>query len=82
MEKLLVKTGIYSFIISFIGFLIFFPREHRYEEGPNDYVTEIVSYSDFFFNITRYSAIVMVIAIFILAVSLWSSHSSSTNGNS
>lgn len=62
MEKILVKTGIYSFIISFFLFVVFFKRERNigFEE---DTIYEITPLPEFFFQIFRYSVITSIIAM-------------------
>ncbi|WP_175987400.1 hypothetical protein [Bacillus sp. Marseille-Q1617] len=61
MEKLLVKTGIYSFIISFSLFVVFLKRERNigFEEET---IYEITPFPEFFFRIFRYSVIISIIA--------------------
>jgi uncharacterized membrane protein len=62
VEKILVKTGIYSFIVSFFLFVIFFKRERNigFEEET---IYEITSLPEFFFQIFRYSVIISMIAV-------------------
>ncbi|MEL3971672.1 hypothetical protein AAEO50_05200 [Rossellomorea oryzaecorticis] len=62
MEKILVKTGIYSFIISFFLFVAFFKREKNigFEEET---IYEITPLPEFFFKIFRFSVILSIIAV-------------------
>ncbi|MEI2403350.1 hypothetical protein [Niallia taxi] len=66
MEKILVKTGIYSFIVSFFLLVIFKKREISdiEEEGWTSY-TEI-PYSEYFFTIFRYSIITSLFAVLFM----------------
>ncbi|MEI2466802.1 hypothetical protein [Niallia taxi] len=66
MEKILVKTGIYSFIVSFFLLVIFKKREKSdiEEEGWTSY-TEI-PYSEYFFTIFRYSIITSLFAVLFM----------------
>lgn len=67
MERTLVKTAIYSFIISFSLLLIFMQKD-KYTTDFDGIGTLVgTSYPDFFFMILRYSIIfayVMVVIIF------------------
>jgi hypothetical protein len=62
VEKILVKTGIYSFIVSFFLFVVFFKRERNigFEEET---IYEITPFPEFFFQIFRYSVIISIIAV-------------------
>ena len=66
LEKILVKTGIYSFIVSFFLLVIFKKREISdiEEEGWTSY-TEI-PYSEYFFTIFRYSIITSLFAVLFM----------------
>ena len=67
MEKILVKTGIYSLILSFFLFVVFMKREESTTdfEGMTSFV--VTPYPEFFFQIFRYSIITSIIAvIFVL----------------
>ena len=61
MERTLVKTAIYSFIISFSLLLVLIPRE-RYTTDFNG-MTSVAGtpYSEFFFMILKYSIIITFI---------------------
>ncbi|MEG9295175.1 hypothetical protein V6B33_01830 [Mangrovibacillus sp. Mu-81] len=71
MEKILVKTGIYSFIISFFLFVAFFKREKMTTdfEGMSSY--EVTPFSQFFFQIFRYSVIISIIGVVIACAYLF-----------
>jgi hypothetical protein len=62
VEKILVKTGIYSFILSFFLFVVFFKRDKNigFEE---EIIYEITPFPEFFFQIFRYSVIISIIAV-------------------
>lgn len=65
MEKILVKTGIYSLIISFFLFVAFLKREKLTTdvEGMSSY--EITPFPQYFFQIFRYSVIISIIAVVV-----------------
>jgi hypothetical protein len=67
MEKILVKTGIYSLVLSFFLFVVFMKREESTTdfEGMTSFV--VTPYPEYFFQIFRYSIITSIIAvIFVL----------------
>ena len=67
MEKILVKTGIYSLFLSFFLFVVFMKREESTTdfEGMTSFV--VTPYPEYFFQIFRYSIITSIIAvIFVL----------------
>lgn len=66
MERTLVKTAIYSFIISFSLLLVSIPRE-RYTTDLNGMTSvEGTPYSEFFFMVLKYSIIItFIMGIFI-----------------
>ena len=67
MEKILVKTGIYSLVLSFFLFVVFMKREESTTdfEGMTSFV--VTPYPELFFQIFRYSIITSIIAvIFVL----------------
>ncbi|MGM0922630.1 MAG: hypothetical protein ACQEWW_15665 [Bacillota bacterium] len=70
MEKILVKTAIYSFITSFSLLLVFLDRTKITEDvnGMGSY--EETSYPDFFFIILEYSIIISIIAIILVYANL------------
>ena len=63
MEKLLVKTGIYSLVLSFFLLVVFMNREESTTdfEGMTSFV--VTPYPEFFFQIFRYSIITSIIAV-------------------
>ncbi|TMU87005.1 hypothetical protein FGG79_02365 [Bacillus sp. BHET2] len=69
MEKIIVKTGIYSFMLSFLLLLIGMKRVFKASNGDGMYTFSTTPYPEFFFMITRYSAIITVISI-VLAVTI------------
>ncbi|MED4036213.1 hypothetical protein ACQRXC_21465 (plasmid) [Niallia taxi] len=77
MEKILVKTGIYSFIVSFFLLVIFKKREISDidEEGWTSY-TEI-PYSEYFFTIFRYSVIISLFAVLFMLLYIFANKTKS-----
>lgn len=61
-----MKTGIYSFIISFLLLFVLIPRTKSTTDfnGMSSFVE--TSYPDFFFNLARYSVIISIIAVVVL----------------
>jgi len=72
MEKILVKTGIYSLIVSFFLLVVFMKRVESTTdfEGMTSFVT--TPYPEFFFHIFRYSIITSIIAVILVCVYLLS----------
>ncbi|MET3659238.1 hypothetical protein [Sporosarcina psychrophila] len=72
MEKILVKTGIYSFIVFFFLLVIFMKREESTTDfwGMTSFV--VTPYPDFFFHIFRYSIITSIIAVILVCAYLLS----------
>jgi len=72
MEKILVKTGIYSFIVSFFLLVVFTKKEESTTdvEGMTSFV--ITPYPEFFFHIFRYSIITSIIAVIFVCAYLMS----------
>lgn len=66
MEKILVKTGLYSFIGSFILLIIFMKREENTIDVDGFTTLIVTPYPEFFFTIFRYSVIASVIAIILV----------------
>jgi len=66
MEKILVKTGIYSLILSFFLLIVFMKREENTTdfEGMTSFV--VTPYPEFFFHIFRYSIITSIIAVVLV----------------
>jgi ABC-type spermidine/putrescine transport system permease subunit I len=65
LEKILVKTGIYSFIISFFLFVVFFKREKLTTDVDGMSSYEITPFPQYFFQIFRYSVIISIIAVVV-----------------
>lgn len=72
MEKILVKTGIYSFVVTFFILVAFMQIEESTTdvEGMTSFV--VTPYPEFFFNIFRYSIITSIIAVILVCVYLLS----------
>jgi len=68
MEKILVKTGIYSFVVTFFILVAFMQIEESTTdvEGMTSFV--VTPYPEFFFNIFRYSIITSIIAVILVCV--------------
>lgn len=66
MEKILVKTGIYSFIGSFFLLIIFMKREQNTIDVDGMTTFTVTPYPEFFFYIFRYSVISAVIAVVLV----------------
>ncbi len=66
MEKIIVKTAIYSFIISFSLLLVFLNRTYSTEDVNGYISTSGTSYPDFFFMITEYSIILSIISVILV----------------
>ncbi|MGS2778679.1 hypothetical protein ACVBAX_15030 [Robertmurraya sp. GLU-23] len=66
MEKILVKTGIYSFIGSFFLLIIFMKREQDTIDVDGMTSFTVTPYPEFFFTILRYSVISSVIAVVLV----------------
>ncbi|MCM3217733.1 hypothetical protein M3612_25010 [Niallia taxi] len=77
MEKKLVKTGIYTFIVSFCLLVIFKNREisETDEEGWTS-VTEI-PYSEHFFAILQFSIIISFIAVLVMLLCIFANKTKS-----
>jgi predicted cation transporter len=65
LEKILVKTGIYSFIVSFFLFVVFFKREKLTTDVDGMSSYEITPFPQYFFQIFRYSVIISIIAVVV-----------------
>ncbi|OIU72814.1 hypothetical protein [Rossellomorea aquimaris] len=65
MEKILVKTGVYTLIVSFFLFVIFFKREKEMEIDEEATMYEITPFPEFFFQIFRYSVIISIIGVVV-----------------
>ncbi|MBK3496468.1 hypothetical protein JFL43_16700 [Viridibacillus sp. YIM B01967] len=68
MEKILVKTGIYSFVVTFFILVAFMQIEESTTdvEGMTSFV--VTPYPEFFFHIFRYSIITSIIAVILVCV--------------
>lgn len=77
LEQKLVKTGIYTFIVSFCLLVIFKNREisETDEEGWTS-VTEI-PYSEHFFAIFKYSIITSLIAVLVMLLCIFANKTKS-----
>ena len=66
MEKILVKIGIYSLVLSFSLLVVFMKREESTTdfEGMTSFV--VTPYPEFFFQIFRYSIITSIIAVILV----------------
>ncbi|WP_404357417.1 hypothetical protein LG291_03315 [Cytobacillus firmus] len=72
MEKIIVKTGIYSFIVSFFLLVAFMKRIESTTDVDGMTSSVITSYPEFFFTIFRYSVITSIIAVIIAIIYLFS----------
>ncbi|MFE6169368.1 hypothetical protein ACFVP8_16090 [Viridibacillus arvi] len=68
MEKILVKTGVYSFVVTFFILVAFMQIEESTSdvEGMTSFV--VTPYPEFFFHIFRYSIITSIIAVILVCV--------------
>lgn len=65
-----MKAGVYSFVVSFLLLFVFKSREKKVKDDAN--FVEVIPYSDYFFEIVRYSLIVSLVALVItLIIYLW-----------
>lgn len=62
MEKTLVKTGVYTFIITVMTLVVFMKREISTTDFDGYSSYEVIPYAEYFFTIFRYSIIVSVVA--------------------
>ena len=65
MEKIIVKTGIYSFIVSFFLLVAFMKRIESTTDVDGMTSSVITPFPEFFFTIFRYSVITSIIAVLI-----------------
>jgi hypothetical protein len=63
VEKILVKTGIYSFIVSFFLFIAFIKREKTTTDVEEMSSFEVTPFPEYFFKLFRYSVILSIIAV-------------------
>ncbi|MBT2638597.1 hypothetical protein [Bacillus sp. ISL-39] len=66
MERILVKTGIYSFIVPLFLLVAFMKREESTTDAEGFTSSVVTPYPEFFFNIFRYSVITSLIAVIIV----------------
>ncbi|PUB12645.1 hypothetical protein C8K15_109144 [Paenisporosarcina sp. OV554] len=66
MEKLLVKTGVYSLFVSFLLLFVLIPREINTTDVNGMSSIVVTSYPDFVFNLIRYSIIITIIAVVVM----------------
>ncbi|KML41840.1 hypothetical protein [Cytobacillus firmus] len=72
MEKIIVKTGVYSFIVSFFLLVAFMKRIESTTDVDGMTSSVITPYPEFFFTIFRYSVITSIIAVIIAIIYLFS----------
>ncbi|MGN7177191.1 hypothetical protein BK139_14350 [Paenibacillus sp. FSL R5-0490] len=72
MEKIIVKTGIYSFIVSFFLLVAFMKRIESTKDVDGMTSSIITPFPEFFFTIFRYSVITSIIAVIIAILYLFS----------
>lgn len=72
MEKTLVKTGIYSFIVTFFLLTVLIKREKISTDVEGITTSVVTPYPEFFFNIFRFSIITSMIAVIIVCAYLLS----------
>ncbi|WP_163143920.1 MULTISPECIES: hypothetical protein [Bacillaceae] len=72
MEKIIVKTGVYSFIVSFFLLVAFMKRIESTTDVDGMTSSVITPYPEFFFTIFRYSVITSIIAVIISIIYLFS----------
>ncbi|PAE24957.1 MULTISPECIES: hypothetical protein [Bacillaceae] len=72
MEKIIVKTGIYSFIGSFFLLVAFMKRIESTTDVDGMTSSIITPFPEFFFTIFRYSVITSIIAVIIAILYLFS----------
>lgn len=65
MEKIIVKTGIYSFIVSFFLLVAFMKRIESTTDVDGMTSSVITPFPEFFFTIFRYSVITSIVAVLI-----------------
>ncbi|KSU63132.1 hypothetical protein AS034_02430 [[Bacillus] enclensis] len=65
MEKILVKTGIYSFIVPFFLFVALLKREKSTTDVEGMSLFEVTPFPEFFFKIFRYSVIISIIGVVV-----------------
>ncbi|MEH6942218.1 hypothetical protein [Bacillus sp. JJ722] len=71
MEKILVKTAIYTFIVSFSLLLVSIDRVRVTKDTDGMYSSEAYSYPEYFLMLLRYSIIITFIVVIIVFVIKW-----------
>ena len=71
MEKTLIKTAIYSFIISFSALLVLVNRTGTSEDVNGMHSGWEITYPDFFFMILEYSITITFIMVIIVSLIKW-----------
>ncbi|MEH6945015.1 hypothetical protein [Bacillus sp. JJ722] len=69
MEKILVKTAIYTFLVSFSLLLVSLDRERVTQDAAGNYSSEAYTYPEYFLMLLRYSIIItfiLVIVVFLI----------------
>ncbi|WP_226577722.1 hypothetical protein [Halobacillus litoralis] len=63
MEKLLVKTAVYTFILSFSVFFVWIDRVKTVKDSSGMYSGVEIPYAQFFFNITHHAIVTTLIIL-------------------
>ena len=71
VEKTLIKTAIYSFIISFSALLVLVDRNGTSEDVNGMISGWEIPYRDFFFMILEYSIMITFIMLIIVSLIKW-----------
>lgn len=66
MKKILVKTGIYSFIVSFLLLFVLMDRGYNSTDVSGLTSSVVISYPDFLFMITRNSIIISIFVVILV----------------
>jgi hypothetical protein len=65
VEKKIVKTGVYSLVVSFLLMTVGFKKDMETVDVDGVSVVQAIAYSDFFFAIFRYSIIISMVAMYL-----------------
>ena len=68
MERILVKTAIYTFLISFSLFLLSLDRERVTKDVVGNYSSVVITYPEYFLMLLRYSIILTIISVLIVCL--------------
>ena len=68
MEKILVKTAIYTFLISFSLLLLSLDRERVTKDAVGNYSSVVYTYPEYFLMLLRYSIILTIISVLIVCL--------------